>query len=372
MTDIIREKDRIAGPLTEEEKVQLKAHADLWIQRILRTDPIEPDKIKHSIKDLYRVSDLAEPYVAVVTSPVMAAFAGGAIAAVIEDGTVTDEEVPATVDRIVGRFTVVVPVPGTTVEQAYAALCKEIGGSQGLKLASQIDTYMAGGNMWAQYDCLLTAMRDVLGLDLPEHVPYKAWEECAIHGSFRWLHEKFCLVSDFPEAIRQDEQFRPHCDDGPSHRWRDGWELFYVHGVRVPPKVVLSPETLTAQEISDEVNAEVRRVMLSRFGLARYVKEAGFDVVCEYPEDHPLKGLRTAQVIRKEQEDDEPIVVLDMLNSTPEPDGTTKRYTIRVDPNAYDGLASEDCLAAMASTYRLPDGSLVFEKPEDYQPAFES
>jgi hypothetical protein len=64
--------------------------------------------------------------------------------------------------------------------------------------------------------------------------------------------------------------------------------------------------------------------------------------------------------------------MVDVLNSTPEPDGTVKRYQLRVDPNAYDGEASRDCLAAVASTWRMPDGSLAFKRPQDYAPVFES
>ncbi len=29
-----------------------------------------------------------------------------------------------------------------------------------------------------------------------------------------------------------DDRGQPHCDDGPSHRWRDGFEIYHLHGVR--------------------------------------------------------------------------------------------------------------------------------------------
>jgi hypothetical protein len=64
--------------------------------------------------------------------------------------------------------------------------------------------------------------------------------------------------------------------------------------------------------------------------------------------------------------------MIDLLNSTPEPDGTVKRYLLRVQPDAYDGAASTDCLAAIASTWRNADGSLTFKRPSDYAPVFES
>ena len=86
-------------------------------------------------------------------------------------------------------------------------------------------------------------------------------------------------------------------------------------------------------------------------------------------DQRPAHGAR---LLVKKVPDDEPIVMVDLLNSTPEPDGTTKRYQLRVDPNAYNGKASNDCHAAAASTWRLADGSLAFKKFTDYAPAFES
>ena len=63
---------------------------------------------------------------------------------------------------------------------------------------------------------------------------------------------------------------------------------------------------------------------------------------------------------------------MDLLNSTPEPDGTVKRYLLRVDPNAYGGEASRFIHAAVASTWRNADGSLTFSDWRDYDPDAES
>lgn len=227
--------------------------------------------------------------------------------------------------------------------------------------------------MWAAWDCYLTAFRDVLGLKLPCHEKYDAWERCAIDaGGFRIMHSEFCMVIDRPEILRVDEQNRPHCDDGPSHRWRDGWSLYYVHGVQVPDYVVENPEQITVAAIDRESNAEVRRVMMERYGYERYITDSGALVVDELPENHPVVGLQSARLLRKEVVDDESIVFVDLLNSSPEPDGTTRRYKLRVDPEAYEGRAGKNVIAAAASTWRNADGSLFFAHPEDYVPMVES
>ena len=171
--------------------------------------------------------------------------------------------------------------------------------------------------MWAAWDCYLTAARDVLGLKLPAHEKYEAcWEQAAIHGGFRFMHPDFCMVCDFPEVLLVDDQNRPHCADGPSHRWRDGWSLYHWHGVRVPAYLIEAPETITVDRISEETNAEVRRVMIERYGASRYLLDSGAKIV-----QRDTAGL----LYRKDVADDEPIVMVRVLNSTPEPDGVMSR-----------------------------------------------
>ena len=45
MQKIVRTPTRAEGGITPEEKARLDAHAQMWIGRIMRTDPIERDKI---------------------------------------------------------------------------------------------------------------------------------------------------------------------------------------------------------------------------------------------------------------------------------------------------------------------------------------
>jgi hypothetical protein len=231
-----------------------------------------------------------------------------------------------------------------------------------------------GGNMWSSWCCYLSAFRDVLGLRLPEHAQFAAWEACAVEGGFRVLHEEFCMVSDRPEVLTVDEDNRPHNASGPSHKWRDGWSLWHWHGVRIDEAkrhIIEAPHLITVAEIEAETNSELRRIMIDRFGAARYLSESGAEVVEQLPADHHMVGLRTARLLRKRVSDDEPIVYVDLLNSTPEPDGTTKRYMLRVDPNAYGGEASLYAQAAAASTWRI-GSELMFKRWQDYAPMAES
>jgi hypothetical protein len=80
------------------------------------------------------------------------------------------------------------------------------------------------------------------------------------------MHEEFCLVCDFPEIILKDEQHRPHCETGPSHRWRDGWSLYHLRGVRVPSEWIERKSELKPETILTWPNLEQRRVGLEFLG----------------------------------------------------------------------------------------------------------
>ena len=187
-------------------------------------------------------------------------------------------------------------------------------------------------------------------------------------------YQNICWVSERPNIMRLDDRGRLHCTTGPALTYPDGWAIYSVHGIRVPEEIIENPSSLTVEKIENEVNAEIRRVMIDLYGPARYLLDTGAQVVDQCPADHPMVGLRTAKLLRKEVPDDETIVYIDLLNSTPEPDGSVRRYQLRVDPTAYGGRAGRECLAAAASTWRKRSdpSTLFFEIPEKYSPVVES
>ncbi|MGN6657058.1 MAG: DUF6745 domain-containing protein [Rhodanobacter sp.] len=151
-----------------------------------------------------------------------------------------------------------------------------------------------GGNMWSAYDCYLTAFRDVLGLVLPEHERYRAWEACAIEGGFRIMHEEFCIVSDRPEMLKVDEQNRPHCENGPSHRWRDGFEIYYWHGIEVPGEWIVE-KSITASEALHWQNMEQRRAACEIIGWAKVLEQLDAKVI-DTDEDEEIGQLLEAEI----------------------------------------------------------------------------
>jgi hypothetical protein len=179
------------------------------------------------------------------------------------------------------------------------------------------------------------------------------------------FYDKVCIVSKKPivnmevpvSDIRAGKAEVCHNLNGPAIDFGkdDPSNVYMIGGVVVESYVVDNPEQITVSDIEGELNAEVRRVKIDQYGQSRYLQDAKAEVVNE--DDF-------GTLYKKSLGDDESLMMVKVVNSTAEPDGTFKDYFIRVDPNAYGGLKT--ARAAVASTWRNDDGSLMFDKPEDY------
>ena len=305
---IIRTKTEAKGGITPQEKAKLDLYAKEWIAIALRTAPIEAEKIVPAIEGIYAAAKLKKPRVVIVPSPRVMAFAYGASAwiwhcrknksdAATRAATV-DATRAATVDATraatdaATRAATDAATYDATYDATYAATvdatdaatydakqCFTLAGEGGIRCAKSWGRAYQGGNMWAGWVSYLAAFRDVLGLDLPEHKKFKHYEDAARHGGFRVMHEEFCIVSDFPEFIKIDDGNRPHCENGPSHKWRDGWALYHWHGVKVPKEWILNSEKLTAIEVLKTEDVEQRAAGCEIVGWEKIEKELGAKII---------------------------------------------------------------------------------------------
>jgi hypothetical protein len=275
MTEIIRTPTKVAGGVTPEEMEKLKVHTDMWIKRILSTEHADFSKLEPAIKGLYRVANLSEPEVILVESPIMMAFMYGVCSVLCgKNPKASVREILDNTHKAMNDH----PIDADVVEH-YTAVTKKLAGKKGIENTKQWSDVYQGGAYFAHYDCYLTAMRDVLGLRLKEHENYKYWEESAIHGTFRVMHQKFCIVSDFPEILKIDDQNRPHGQNGPSHRWRDGWSLYHWHGVEVPANWITNPESLAAKDAIRWPNIEQRRAACEILGWSKILDQLKAKVI---------------------------------------------------------------------------------------------
>lgn len=177
---------------------------------------------------------------------------------------------------------------------------------------------------------------EVLKLDCVK--PLEGLIELAKHCGW-WAPYDTCVIfQDRPSEIHRDTQNRTHNETGPAILYRDGTQVFIWHGVRVPELVVMNPEQITAEMIRSEANAEVRRIMLERYGFKRYLD--GADDIDFVHRD----GYGT---LYKHTLNDVVMYFVKVTNGTPELDGTYKDYILTVSGEP------KTALEAVASTYKM-------------------
>jgi hypothetical protein len=149
--------------------------------------------------------------------------------------------------------------------------------------------------------------------------------------------------------VRVGENNRLHCADGAALEFPDGYKIYAWRGTAVPREIIESPQTLTSKRIDEERNIELRRALIDKFGVADYLRET-----CAGIRDQNEMGT----LYLKQLPGDEPIALVRVKNSTPEPDGSFKEYFLRVPPNM------KTVQEAIAWTFHM--------RPEEYGPSIET
>jgi hypothetical protein len=148
-----------------------------------------------------------------------------------------------------------------------------------------------------------------------------------------WPFEREAIVCERPSELHRDEAGRLDRADGPALAFPDGFALYAWRGMPVPAEFLRELSALTPERIRAEENAELRRVMLEHYGYDRYLDESGAV---------PVHRDETGVLWRIALLGDEDVVMVEVVNSTPEPDGTSRTYWLRVPPatrTAKEGVA---------------------------------
>jgi hypothetical protein len=173
-----------------------------------------------------------------------------------------------------------------------------------------------------QHDAPWLAAFDATG-ELSGLSELSALSQLARGAGWWWPYERVALLTERPTELHRDEAGRLDRADGPALAYADGFALHAWRGMPVPPGFLASLGELTPQRIRAEDNAELRRVMLEHYGYERYLADSGAE---------PLHRDETGVLWRIQLPDDEPVVMVEVVNSTAEPDGTFRTYWLRVPP----------------------------------------
>jgi hypothetical protein len=165
-----------------------------------------------------------------------------------------------------------------------------------------------------------------------------------------WIaHRGTALLCERPTVYATDERDRLHSWLGPALAWPDGEALHCWHGLRVPEGLTVSEDALTPKVIQRQRNVELRRVMLERYGLERFLG----DVDAQLVDESEFGRLYLAPIATPVTGPTVAVMFVDVENATVEPDGTRKRYMLLVPDNL------ETARAAVAWTFGLEEHEYV-------------
>lgn len=136
-----------------------------------------------------------------------------------------------------------------------------------------------------QHDAALLAtyrfFGDVLGLQTETGKLAGFWELAQSAGVIL-PHQNICWISERRCTLELDEDSFLHSLSGPACSYPDGFNIYAVHGVRVPAFVIERPQDITVQAIDAEPDADVREVMIDRYrlgeetsGAAAFIRDGG-------------------------------------------------------------------------------------------------
>ncbi|WP_433824447.1 DUF6745 domain-containing protein [Actinoplanes sp. CA-015351] len=163
--------------------------------------------------------------------------------------------------------------------------------------------------------------------------PLAGLAEVSRHAGWWWAYQNVAILTERPTLLDRDNVGRLHRGEGAAMEFPDGYGLWAWRGMPIPADLAAELPRLTVERIRDESNAEIRRVMLEHFGYERYLREAGA---------RTMGSDEAGTLWYLDLPGDEPLVMVEVVNSTPEPDGTSRVYWLRVPPStrtAREGVA---------------------------------
>lgn len=139
---------------------------------------------------------------------------------------------------------------------------------------------------------------------------FKRYSDLFIDSNiYEWAKlEDRAIVCRKPEYIKRDEQGRLHSINSPAVKWVNDDKHYFVKGIEVPESWI--EKKVTLEDIKNSSNTELRRIAMELYGYKEYVIDIGAKKVSQD---------EWGELYEVEVPEDEPIVMVSVLNSTCEP-----------------------------------------------------
>ena len=339
--------------LTEEQQGQLLDFRNYWLAKGRSCELADKKTAEEGIKTLYRIFYQTEPRVWWCDSPLQANI----IINILRESLLKNLWVNLG-DNL--RDNLVDNLRDNLRANLGANLRANLRDNLWANLWANLrETKQTPTSHWGQYDSYWVAYylfaRDVLKLGYTDKENELLDASAKISSSMNLFYpfKNIVIACDRHKTLEIDERGRLHNPQGAAMVFRDGHKIYAWHGVRVPSFVVDAPEKITPDTVNQEINAEVRRVMLLRYpgGQGKYLLDANAKILDEDQDSHGLRTLFFCELAG-----DEPLVMVRV--HCVRKDKQVDVYFLRVPPG------TKTCKDAVAWTFPTENAL--------YVPVFES
>lgn len=100
-------------------------------------------------------------------------------------------------------------------------------------------------------------------------------------GVFSYIFlDKVVVAIENPIFVKRNERKQMHCTNGPCIKWGGGFEMYRLNGVRMTKEQVMTPaEQIDINSIIKEQNVEIRRELIRKVGIERFIQKSGAKVL---------------------------------------------------------------------------------------------
>ena len=308
--------------LTVEQEAMLAQVRDEWTAVGLSTEPASRPAAEEGVRQAYRRAGLEPPSVVI--------WLGSPYAGCVASAMLNPDQVGAQVwDQVRAQ------VWAQVRDQVWAQVRGQVGDA-----------------VWGQHEAGYLGWCDAMQL-IGVNLDVEGLSTVARNAGWWWPMRDTVILTDRPDTLHRDPQGRLHCETGPALRYRDGWAIHAIHGVRVPADLI---ETgWDVKRTLEEDNAEVRRAAIELTGWDRFIADAGLTLIASAPDPgnppHELELYDLPDRLRDMYDDQARILLC--TNGSVEPDGTRRRYGLPVPAHHNDPVAAAaDLYGWPAEAYR--------------------
>ena len=269
--------------LTPEQEKMISVYRDLGLEMGLSTGPAVREKAIEGISKLYKYIGKSVPNIFIfVKSPFEAQV-------VMNELTLND--------------------PGETKLHSWTLESNDQWVEKLIEKPSNTDKYAffsthnyGYGSNEAFWVAFYKYFKEVCGVEYVEksNEGLEIFETLAHNSGWHYLFNECAVICDRSSNIAIEQNVL-HNDEGPAIAYNDDVKIFAIGGHVVTEQIVMHPETLTLDQIENETDVETRRIMIQRYGVAKYLTETGAKVIDSDRLNLEGSSMRTLMEDNKEQ-----------------------------------------------------------------------